>query len=163
MSTNSLPFYLFDSHAEADQAIRLLYRSGVDVNKLSLLGKGYHTEEHPLGFYSTGGRMKAWGDIGAFWGGIWGLLRAPAVFLLPGLGLTVMAGPVVPALVAVLEDAVVVGGVSALGAALMQTGASKDQVIDYEIALKANKYVLTVHGNVEDVAIDRSILVMPSP
>lgn len=159
METDNLPFYVFDTHAEADQAIRWLDRSGFDVKKLSLVGKGYHTEEHPIGFYTTGDRVKAWGGIGAFWGGIWGLLLAPAVFFLPGLGLMVMAGPVVATLIAALEGAVVVGGVSALGAALMQTGASKDQVIKYETALKADKYVLTVHGNADDLAKARAVLV----
>ena len=70
---------------------------------MSLVGKGYHSEEHPVGFYTVGDRIKTWGGIGAFWGDIWGLLLAPAVFFLPGLGLMAMAGPVVTALVSALE------------------------------------------------------------
>ena len=125
---------------------------------MSLVGKGYHSEEHPVGVYTVGDRIKTWGGIGAFWGGIWGLLLAPAVFFLPGLGLMAMAGPVVTALVSALEGAVVVGGVSALGAALTQIGATKDQVIKYETALKADKYVLIVHGSAEEEAKARSVL-----
>jgi hypothetical protein len=45
---------------EAEEAIRLLSQSGFDVKKLSLVGKGYHSEEHPIGFYSTGDRIKVW-------------------------------------------------------------------------------------------------------
>lgn len=96
--------------------------------------------------------------MGAFWGGIWGLLLAPAVFFLPGIGLLAMAGPLVSALVGALEGAVVVGGVSALGAALSQVGVPKDQIIKYETALKVDKYVLVVHGNAEEVAKARSVL-----
>lgn len=142
--------YVFNSHFEAEDAIRTLSRSGFDVKKLSIVGKGYHTEEHPVGFYTAGDRIKAWGGVGAFWGGIWGLLLAPGVFFLPGLGLMAMAGPVVSALVAGLEGAVVVGGMSALGAALTQVGIPKDEVIKYETALKADKYVLMVHGSEAD-------------
>jgi hypothetical protein len=158
MEKQDQPIYLFNTHAEAEQAIQLLSQAGLDVKKLSLVGKGYHSEEHPLGFYTAGDKIRSWGGIGAFWGGIWGLLMAPAVFFIPGLGLLALAGPVVAALVGALEGAVVVGGLSALGAALTQIGVPKDQVIKYETALKADKYMLMVHGSAQDEAQARSVL-----
>ena len=145
-------------HAAAEAAIRTLSQSGFDMKKLSLVGKGYHSEEKPMGFYTAGDRIKAWGGTGAFWGGIWGLLLAPAVFVLPGLGVVGMAGPIVATLVGALEGAVVVGGLSALGAALTQIGVPKDQVIKYEAALKVDKYLLVVHGSAEDQEKARSVL-----
>jgi len=158
MEKDKVPFYAFDTHGQAEAAIRRLNAAGFDMTKLSLVGKGYHSEERPIGFYTVGDRVKAWGGVGAFWGGIWGLLMAPAVFFLPGLGLVALAGPVVSGLVGALEGAVVVGGVSALGAAIAQSGFSKDEVIKYETALKADKYVLTVHGTVADAATARGVL-----
>jgi len=158
MENDHSPFYVFNTHIEAEQAIQSLSRAGFDMKKLSLVGKGYHTEEHPLGFYTTGDRIKTWGGMGAFWGGIWGLLFAPAVFFLPGLGLMAMAGPIVAALVSGLEGAVVVGGLSALDAALIQIGMPKDQVIKYETALKVDKYVLLVHGSADEVAKVHTVL-----
>lgn len=86
------------------------------------------------------------------------MLLAPAVFFLPGVGLVAMAGPVVAALVGALEGAVVIGGISALGAALTQIGVPKDQVIKYETALKVDKYVLMVHGSAEDIEKAHSVL-----
>jgi len=158
MEKANLPFYVFNTHGEAEEAIKLLGKSGFDVQKLSLVGKGYHSEEHPIGFYTAGDRIKSWGGTGAFWGGIWGLLFAPAVFFLPGLGLVAMAGPFVAALVSALEGAVVVGGMSALGAALTQVGVPKDEVIKYETALKVDKYVLMIHGDTEEVSKARTTL-----
>jgi len=158
MDKANLPFYVFNTHTEAEEAIKLLSKSGFDVKKLSLVGKGYHSEEHPIGFYTAGDRIKAWGGTGAFWGGIWGLLFAPAVFFLPGLGLVAMAGPFVAALVSALEGAVVVGGMSALGAALTQIGVAKDDIIKYETALKVDKYVLMIHGTADEVSKARSLL-----
>jgi hypothetical protein len=158
MEKEDAPVYVFNTHVEAEEAIQDLNRSGFDVKKLSLIGKGYHSEEHPVGFYTVGDRIKSWGGTGAFWGSIWGLLLAPAVFFVPGLGLLAMAGPVVAALVGALEGAVVVGGLSALGAALTQIGVAKDQVIKYEKALKVDKYVLMVHGDAEEQAKVRSVL-----
>ena len=72
-----------NSHEEAETAIQTLKKFGFDVRKLSLIGKGYHSEEHPVGFYSTGDKIRAWGSTGAFWGSMWGILMAPAVFMLP--------------------------------------------------------------------------------
>ncbi len=158
MQTDQSPAYVFDTRADAEEAIQSLSRSGFDVKQLSLLGKGYHSEEHPVGFYTAGDKIKAWGGAGAFWGGIWGLLLAPAVFVLPGVGVVAMAGPVVAALVGALEGAVLVGGVSAMGAALSEVGVPKDQVIKYETALKVDKYVLLVQGSAEDQAKARSVL-----
>ncbi len=158
MQTEHSPFYVFNTHVEAEDAIRALSQSGFDMKNLSLVGKGYHSEEHPVGFYTAGDRIKSWGKIGAFWGGIWGLLLAPAVFFLPGIGLVAMAGPFVAALVGALEGAVVVGGISALGAALTKYGMPADQVIKYESALKAEKYVLIAHGNAEELEKARSVL-----
>jgi len=158
MTTLNSSFFVFDTHTAAEKAIRTLSHAGFDMKKLSLVGKGYHSEEKPMGFYTTGDRIKVWGGTGAFWGGIWGLLLAPAVFVLPGLGLVGMAGPFVATLVGALEGAVVVGGLSALGAALTQIGMPKDQVIKYEAALKVDKYLLVVHGSAEDQAKAREIL-----
>jgi hypothetical protein len=150
--------YIFNSHVDAEEAIRSLGKSGFDVKKLSLIGKGYHSEEHPIGFYTMGDKIKSWGGVGAFWGGIWGLLLAPAVFVLPGLGIVAMAGPIVAALVGAIEGAVVVGGVSGLVAALTQLGVPKDLIVKYETALKADKYVLLVHGDSSDIAKASSFL-----
>ncbi|MES2205524.1 MAG: DUF1269 domain-containing protein [Pseudomonadota bacterium] len=150
--------YVFNTHEEADEAIRLLNASGFDMKQLSLVGKGYHTEEHPVGFYSMGDRIKAWGGVGAFWGGIWGLLLAPAVFFVPGLGVMAMAGPLVSSLVGALEGAVVVGGASAVAAALTSAGVTEEHAIRYETALKAEKYVLVIHGNTQEIETARSTL-----
>jgi len=158
MTQENSSVYVFNTHVEAEEAIRSLGKAGLDIKKLSLVGKGYHSEEHPVGFYTAGDRIKTWGGMGAFWGGIWGLLFAPAMFFLPGIGLVALAGPFVATLVSALEGAAVVGGVSALGAALTQIGVPKDQAIKYETALKADKFVLVVHGNAEDAAKARSVL-----
>jgi len=158
MSNPDSALFIFDTHAAAEDAIRTLGQAGLDLKKLSLVGKGYHSEERPTGFYTVGDRIKAWGGTGAFWGGIWGLLLAPAVFVLPGLGLVGMAGPLVATLVGGLEGAVVVGGLSALGAALTQIGVPKDQVIKYEAALKVDKYLLMVHGSAADHERAREVL-----
>jgi hypothetical protein len=102
--------------------------------------------------------MKYWGSIGAFWGGIWGLLFGSAAFAIPGIGPILVAGPLVSWIVAGLEGAVVVGGVSALGAGLVSIGIPKDSVIKYEVAVKTDRYLLVFHGTQEDVYSAQRIL-----
>ena len=45
----------------------------------------------------------------------------------------------------------VVGGVSAIGAGLFSIGVPKDSIIQYDVALKTDKFVLVVHGTPEAV------------
>ena len=59
MSNPDSAFVVFDTHAAAEDAIRTLGQSGFDMKKLSLVGKGYHSEEKPMGFYTAGDRIKA--------------------------------------------------------------------------------------------------------
>lgn len=146
------------THDDAEQVIKSLERAGFDIRKLSVMGKGYHSEEHPLGFYTTGDRMKGWGGIGAFWGSIWGLLIGAAFVWIPGFGPMAVAGPLTHLLVATLEGAVLGGGVGALGGALSGLGLSRESVIKYETSLKASNYVIVAHGTPDEVERARTIL-----
>ena len=95
MSTNSSVVAIYPSHTAAEAAIKELQQSGLDMKKLSIVGKDYHTDEHVVGYYNAGDRMKYWGKLGAFWGGLWGLLFGAGFFFIPGLGPLVVAGPLV--------------------------------------------------------------------
>jgi len=95
MAKNNAVVGVYNSHTEAEAAVKELQRSGFDMQKLSIVGKDYHTEEHVIGYYNAGDRMKFWGKLGAFWGGFWGLLFGSALFLIPGIGPVVVFGPLV--------------------------------------------------------------------
>src|SRR5580698_1650403 len=142
---------VFETHTEAEAVIKELQTSGFDVKQLSIVGKDYHTEEQVVGYYNTGDRVKYWGKLGAFWGGIWGLLVGTAFFFVPGVGPVLVAGPVIAWVVSALEGAVVVGGFSAIGAAL-------DSVLQLDTALKAGKFLVVAHGAASEVAKAREIL-----
>ncbi|MGB7436344.1 MAG: general stress protein [Candidatus Acidiferrum sp.] len=163
MSIQNSVVAVYRTHTEADQAVKELQRGGVDLHKLSIVGKGYHTDEHAVGYYNTGDRMMYWGKIGAFWGGFWGLLFGSAFFLIPGIGPILAAGPVVGWIVAALEGAVVVGGVSALGAGLYSMGIPKDSIVKYETALKTDQFLLIAHGTAAEVAKARDIIETTHP
>ncbi|MCT7377862.1 hypothetical protein [Chelativorans salis] len=149
---------VFESHEKAEEIIKDLQRSGFDMKKLSIVGKGYHSEEQPVGFYTTGERVKFWGGTGLLWGGLWGMLVSAAFFWVPGIGPLAVGGPLVSILVGALEGAVVVGGFSAMGAALYSLGVSKESIIQYEMALKADKFLVIAHGDANEIERARSIM-----
>jgi hypothetical protein len=146
MSTLASVVAIYKTHAQAELAVKDLQEAGVEMKSLSIAAKDTHTEEQVIGYYNAGDRMKYWGKMGAFWGGFWGLLFGSAAFMIPGIGPLLVAGPLVGWIVAGLEGAVVVGGVSAAGAGLFSLGIPKDSVIKYDMALKSDAYLLLFHG-----------------
>jgi len=148
----------YPSHLAAEAAIKELEKSGFDMKKLSIIGRGYHTDEQVVGYYNAGDRMKLWGKTGAFWGGIWGMLFGSAFFFIPGIGPLLVAGPFISSIVGALEGAVVVGGLSVIGAGLAGLGIPEDSIVRYETALKVGKYVLIAQGTAEDNARAKEIL-----
>ena len=115
MSKENVGVATFNTHVEAETAVKELQKSGFDMKKLSIVGKDYHTEEQVVGFYHTGDRVKYWGKLGAFWGWLFGLFFGVGFFMIPGIGPLVVAGPLVAAIVGGLEGAVAFGGLTALG------------------------------------------------
>jgi hypothetical protein len=163
MTKNNSVVAIYPSHTAAEAAIKELQQSGFDMRNLSIVGRDTHTDEHVVGYYNAGDRMKYWGKLGAFWGGLWGMLFGSAFFLIPGVGPLLVAGPLVAWIVGALEGAVVVGGMSALGAGLCSLGIPKDSILQYETALKTDKFLLIAHGSVDEITRAKQILDRTDP
>jgi len=157
-SNNNSVVATFSEHSDAEAAINLLKKSDFNIKQLAILGRGYHTEDQVVGYYTTGDRMKHWGKKGAFWGSLWGMLIGSAFFLVPGIGPVLVAGSAVAWIVAALESAVIVGGLSALGAGLLSIGIPKDSALKYETSVKAGKFLLIAHGTAQEADTARQIL-----
>jgi len=158
MSEKNSVVAIFASHNQAEEAVRELQKDGFDMKKLSIVGKDYHTDEHVVGYYTTGDRMMYWGKVGAFWGGFWGLLFGSAFFWVPGIGQVLVAGPLVMWIVGALEEAALVAGISALGAGLYSIGIPKNSILKYETAVKNGSLILVAHGTADEVQRARDIL-----
>jgi hypothetical protein len=155
---NNAAIAVYETHSQAEAALKELQRCGFDMKKLSIVAKDFHTEENVVGYYNAGDRMKRWGKTGAFWGGFWSLLFGSAFFAIPGIGPVLVAGPLVAWIIGAIESAVIVGGVSAIGAGLYSIGIPKDSVVEYESAIKSDKFVLVAHGTVEEVEKAKGIM-----
>jgi hypothetical protein len=149
---------IFADHTQADAAVKTLTDAGFSMKSLSVVGKGYHTEEKALGFYNTGDRVTFWGSRGAFWGGMWGLFFGGLFMTIPVVGHVVILGYLAATVISGLETAIVVGGLSALGAAMYSIGIPKDSVVRYEAAVKADGFLVLAHGTPAEMARARDIL-----
>lgn len=163
MANTETAIAVFADHPAAETAVKKLVASGITMKNLSVVGQGYHTEEKVVGFYNTSDRVKFWGVRGAFWGGLWGLFLGGLYVTIPAVGSLVVLGYLAAAVVAAVENAIMVGGLSALGAALFSMGIPKDSVIAYEAAVKADGFLVMAHGTAEEVARAKSILAIANP
>lgn len=146
---------IYASESRAQQLVEKLIHEDYPMDRISLLSRAGGAGDDMLGvtYHDSGERMKAWGKHGAFWGAIWGLLAgASGMFVLPGLGPLLVAGPIVEALGAAIAGAAVAGGtmagaaaVSQLASALHRMGIPEDQLEQIESAIETGQYVVILH------------------
>ena len=146
------------NHLAAEAAIKKLAQAGFDLKSLSVVGKGYRTEDRVVGFYNVADRVTLWGSRGAFWGGLWGLFFSGVFVATPVAGPVVALGLVASLAISALEGALVVGGFSALGAGLYSLGVPKDSILVYESEVTSDAFLVMVHGASEEVAYAKTIL-----
>ncbi len=155
---------IYETHDSAEAAIKMLQQSGLDMKRLSIIGRDYHVEEHAIGFYTAGDRMKFWGSRGAFWGSLWGMLFGSAFFFLPiPLGPIVVMGPLVGWIVGALEGAAVGGAAGVVAAALAGIGIPEDSVVKYDTEVKAGRFLVLAHGTADIVEHARIVLETTAP
>ena len=149
---------VYPSLREAGEAVNSFLRSEFDMKKVSLVGKELQFEETVVGYYTVGNQVKYWGEKGAFWGSIWRVLVGWAFFFIPGVGTVLVAGPMEGWILKALEDAAAIGGLSVLGTALYGIDIPKDSAMDYETAIKEDKFLLIVYGVEGEIARARDLV-----
>jgi hypothetical protein len=154
---------VFPTHEAAEIAVKRLAAAGFDMKNLSLVGKGYHSDEKVVGFYNTGDRVKFWGSRGAFWGGFWGVFFGGLFLTVPVVGHVVVLGYLAAIVASGIENAIVVGGLSALGAALYSLGIPKNSVLKYETDLKADSFLVMARGSETEIERAQKVLATSSP
>ncbi len=163
INLNNATVAIDKAHARAETVVRERQRSGFAMEQPSIVGRDYHTDEHVAGNPTTGDRMRYWGKQGACWGGVWALVFGSAFFWIPGPRPLLGAGPLVTLVVGVLESAVVIGGLSAIGAGLYSLGFPEHSLLRLETAPKTSKFGLIVHGTREETMRAREIINRTNP
>lgn len=142
---------IFEDRARATRFVEQLVEQDFPMDRISLLHQGGGLGDDPIGIVYDGApeRIRVWGEQGALWGALGGLLAGlSGVFLVPGLGAVLAAGPVVNALVGALTGAALMAGaagVTGVTVALRRLGIPEDVLHRLESAIRDGRYVLLVH------------------
>lgn len=156
--SNTSVVAIYSAHDAAESAVKKLTAAKINMKSISVIGRGFHSEEKVVGFYNMGDRVHFWGMYGAFWGGLWGLLAGGIYLTMPVIGSAVIVGQFAGMILSTLEGAVVVGSLSAIGASLYSIGIPEDTIINYDQALKTDGFMILVQDTKEEVERARTIL-----
>jgi uncharacterized membrane protein len=158
MNSSGVTIAIYDSHEAAEKAVKSLRTAGIDFRKISIVGKDYHSEEQPVGYFNMGDRAKFFGKFGAFWGTLAGILLGAFVMVVPVFGHIVVLGPLAATVVSGIEGAAIGGAGGALVGALTGVGVPRDSAIRYQTAIEAGQFLLMVQGSQDDVGLAESVL-----
>jgi hypothetical protein len=154
---------VFGEHQEADAAVKKLTDAGVSLKHLSVIGKGNHSDEKIVGFYYVGSQVKFFGKRGSFWSGLWGLFLGGTSLTVPVVGPVMILGHLAAIVVSAVEGGIMAGGLSSIGAAMYSAGIPRDSVMQYEQAVKADGFLVFVHGALGELTRARAILAQGNP
>jgi hypothetical protein len=149
---------VYPDHASAEDAVRRLQKEGIPMANMSIIGKDFQAVDKPIGFITTGDVAKSGAKVGAWTGGLFGLLVGAAFLILPGVGPVVIAGPLAAALLGGIEGAIAGAAFGGLTGALVGLGISKDKAIRYESQVKAGKFLVSVQGDGQQIEHAKSLL-----
>ncbi len=146
---------IYSIEEKALKTIEKLIKEEFPADRLSLLRKAGGTGDDMLGlaYTNTKERVKAWGKHGVVWGALWGMLAgATGLFVLPGIGPLLAAGPVVEALGGAIAAAATTGSVMAGAAALTQLasalhriGIPTSAIEQIHSAIETDHYIVILH------------------
>ncbi len=152
---------VFRESNKATALVEKLIADDFPPDRISLLHRSGGSGDDMLGisYASDNERIKVWGEHGAFWGAIWGLLAgATGMFVLPGVGALLAAGPIVEAIAGAVAGGVLTGSAMAgaaaltgLASALHRMGIPSDALHGIENAVGEGAYVVLLHCDAEEV------------
>ena len=141
-STTDSTIGVFASSDEALAAVQTLKDAGYGEEIVSVVGKGVKDEKTVHGWIPVGNQAGSFGGWGALWGALTGWLLLGFVWL-PGIGWVAAAGW--------LASTLVGAGIGAGLGALVGLAVPEEEIPQYEDDLKADRYLVIVHGDTETV------------
>jgi hypothetical protein len=145
---------VYQSHADAEQAVHKLNRGGIPMGKISIIGRNFQVREDIQGYYRPTDAVKEGAGFGAWFGGLFGLLAGFGLFILPVVGPLIVLGP----LAGLIAGAATGAGIGALVSGLMAMGVSKEEALKYKSRVEAGEFLVTVIGSSEEIERARNIL-----
>jgi hypothetical protein len=158
MSSGQSVASVYDSMSKVEAAIEKLRGEGFPIGQVSVVARNLESEKEIHGFATPGELAGKAAGIGAWTGGLFGVLLGAALFFIPGVGPVFVLGPLVVALLGGLEGALAGAAGGGLLGALIGWGMSHEHIRRYEEHVRGGKYLLIAHGSAGEVERARNLL-----
>jgi hypothetical protein len=141
----------------AETAVRKLAGAGFGAAGPGVCGGGDPDAEDDTRFRNDGDWIKFCCGRGAIWGGVWGLAFGGLLMTILLAGRANVLGLLVATMASAVASAIVVGGLSALSAALHSLGAAKVTKLQPEATMQANGLRVTAQGAAGEIPGARAV------
>lgn len=149
---------IYQTHELAVEAVKTLKEHNFPMDKVTLVGKGEESIEHIEGFHTWEEVTNKGIKVGGAVGGLMGVLVGLGILTIPVLGPVYVVGGLAATLFTALEGTAIGSAGGALFGTLMGYGVGKEKVEKYENYIEEGKYILIIHGSIEDVRNSEKIL-----
>jgi len=161
---------VYPDEEKAKGVVKRLIDDNYQMDLISVLGRIHGLGDDNLGIYNlnVGERMKAWGEKGVFWGGLWGMIAGAAgLFIIPGVGAIAAAGYFVEAIAGgALLGAGTMAGAAALtqlAIAFHRAGIPEENILALHKAIEEGKFVVMLRSAESEGAKWREVLESTHP
>jgi len=144
----------FDTHDQAERAVRRLIDAGTPAAQISLVTQGLEAREQVQGYVTTGDVARKAAGTGAWVGGFVGLFTGAASIWVPIVGPLIVLGALAGTVASALEG----GAAGGLFGAIWGRHMEQDHVLRYQAAVQGGKFVVTVHGTPRELESARRAL-----
>ena len=144
----------YQTHEQAENAVRKLEKAGIPIDEISIIGRDFQVREDIEGYYRPSDAAKEGAGLGAWFGGLFGLLSGFGLFVFPVAGPLIVLGP----LAGLIAGAATGAGIGSLVSALMSLGLSRDEALKAEARVEAGEFLVAVTGTADEISRARSVL-----
>ncbi|WP_292663987.1 hypothetical protein [Nitratifractor sp.] len=149
---------VFDDVEAAHKALKTLVEKGFGKGQIAVIGKTTKEKVDETVWSKIESDVAFWGAQGGIWGSILGLLLGGSLFVIPGIGPIVGAGPIAGALAGFGGG--LVAGATAVGLvdALVEWGLGSAKAKHYKELIGEGKVLVLVRGKIQEVEDAAQIL-----
>ena len=156
---------VFDRPEQAHPLVEQLIENDFPMDRISILHRAGGEGDDFLGiaYGDDRERIRVWSEQGALWGSLAGLVAGVSgMFFIPGVGMLLLAGPVINAITGAAVGAGLMAGsaiATRLGIALHRLGIPEERLDRLHQAIMDGKTVLLIHvENLDPKALQQRLL-----
>lgn len=149
---------VYKNNSAANCAINRLVFSGFSKTNISFVGRDFYDDEQATAYGYSEFQLQSRVELAAFCSDIHGVLLDPSSVYIPGVGLFLVAGPLVRWIMNAREDGISIHGVGMIGVGLCSLGIPRDSVKQYEVALSARKPIVITCGTEMEINHARNVI-----